>query len=223
MPCTTERSVLPIAVGEVLLFPLYQLFSAIIVNRFNKQSSTHSCSFSIPSRTEHSHSITKLELRSIRLRLLNANKWEKKQLKVSAHAKWFEINEVWLQSSSQTAYSWVEKLVVNARLNQKAANYVRWRMLVTVLMKTLSACNNNNCLLGQPGESAAELSETLTQYTTFIVLKFFTGTLNLPSQSSLQDVVLRKTKNSWKKHEEPRTDSTVPLHSPDSGFDEVLG
>jgi len=34
------------------------------------------------------------------------------------------------------------------------------------------------------GEPARELSETLTQYTTFIVLKFLTSTANLPSQAS---------------------------------------
>jgi len=38
--------------------------------------------------------------------------------------------------------------------------------------------------LGQPGELVPELSETLTQYTTFIVLKFLKRTSNLPSQAS---------------------------------------
>ena len=38
--------------------------------------------------------------------------------------------------------------------------------------------------LGQLGEPAAELSETLTPYTTFIVLKFLTNTPSLPSQST---------------------------------------
>ena len=38
--------------------------------------------------------------------------------------------------------------------------------------------------LEQPGELAAELSETLTQCTTVIVLKFLASTLNLLSQAS---------------------------------------
>ena len=50
------------------------------------------------------------------------------------------------------------------------------------------------CIPYNPGKPAPEeLSETLTQYTTLTVLKFFTSTPNLPSQASLY---------SWKKHKE---------------------
>jgi len=42
------------------------------------------------------------------------------------------------------------------------------------------------CIPYNPGKPAPEeLSETLTQYTTLTVLKFFTSTPNLPSQASL--------------------------------------
>jgi len=46
----------------------------------------------------------------------------------------------------------------------------------------------NNCLMalypGQPGELVQQLAETLTQYTTLILLEFLTRTLSLPSQAS---------------------------------------
>jgi len=35
-----------------------------------------------------------------------------------------------------------------------------------------------------PGESVPELSEPLTKYTTFVVLKYLTSTPNVPSQTS---------------------------------------
>ena len=37
--------------------------------------------------------------------------------------------------------------------------------------------------LDSPDEPALELSETLTQYTVFIVLKFLSGTCYFPSQA----------------------------------------
>ena len=47
---------------------------------------------------------------------------------------------------------------------------------------------NNNYLPAivqdNPGEPALELTETLSQYTTLIVLKFLTSTANLSSQAS---------------------------------------
>jgi len=58
---------------------------------------------------------------------------------------------------------------------------------------------------GQPGEPAPELSETLTQYNTLVVLKFFTSTPNLPprppsqstsnTEKNLQKTALRNMKN----------------------------
>ena len=49
LPYTMGRSLLPIAVGKLLLFTVYQLFSAIIRDHLNKRSSINQYSFNIPS------------------------------------------------------------------------------------------------------------------------------------------------------------------------------
>ena len=69
--------------------------------------------------------------------------------------------------------------------------------------------NNDNRLtalyLRQPGELAQELSEPLTQYTTFIALKFLSNTPNLPSRPLSLPLRFNTKKNPGKqlKHAQP--------------------
>jgi len=94
---------------------------------------------------------------------------------------------------------------------------------LAILSVTLNTTAFWTCIQDNPGKPAPELSETSTKYTTLTVLKFLKALPTFPSRppslplgSNTKENLGKQLKETWRTQgQEP----TLPLYSPNSGFD----